>query len=444
MEKENITCFEDAVGYLYQVPKFTAKNSLEDTRKFLDILGSPDRKMKIIHVAGTNGKGSVCAYMQGILEEVGYTCAVFTSPHLVDIRERFRIKGEMVSKEAFFRAFLQIYDRIGDERLPAGYHPSFFEFLFLMAMVLFTTNEGVCVTDYVILETGLGGRLDATNSVSEKLLSVITQIGMDHMEYLGETVEEIAREKAGIIKTQVPVVFLENSTQVNRVIREKAKEMKSSCFSLSKKDYVFLNFKNKIIDFSYFSRYYGYVRLCIHTTALYQVQNASLAARAAELILDESRLTKEQIAAGVAKVQWAGRMEEVSSGIFADGAHNEDGVKAFLASAAQDECRGKRILIFSAVLDKQYEKMLALICESGLFGHIIVTKINNNRALSRQELMQAALKYPGISIDWQENSTEALQTAVKEKKESDCVYIAGSLYLVGEVKQTIGQGVSND
>ncbi|MDE7045821.1 MAG: hypothetical protein K2O97_12585, partial [Acetatifactor sp.] len=167
MKKQVITTFEEAEKYLNETPRFTAKNTMEDTRAFLHRLGDPDRKMKIIHVAGTNGKGSVCAYMRSILEAAGYRVALFSSPHLVDIRERFVVEGRMISKEDFLRAFLRIYDLLDWERLEAsapadgccdpakaGYHPTYFEYLFFIAMGLFPESE----PDFCILETGLGGR----------------------------------------------------------------------------------------------------------------------------------------------------------------------------------------------------------------------------------------------------------------------------------------------
>lgn len=444
MERPETACFEEAVDYLYRVPKFAAKNSMEDTKEVLRLLGNPEQKMKLVHVAGTNGKGSVCAYLRGILEEAGYTCAVFTSPHLIDIRERFVISGRVVSKEAFLEAFLKVYDLIGDARLRTGYHPSFFEYLFFMALLLFSKEDGEPAADYVILETGLGGRLDATNSVSGKKLTVITQIGPDHMEYLGDTEEKIAWEKAGIMEEKVPVVFLEDSTAAAKVIRKRACKLGSPCFSLSKNNYAFLNFKNKNIDFSYQSRYYGYVRLCLHTTAFYQIQNAALAALAAEVLLGKENLTGERIANGVAKVHWPGRMEEILPGIYVDGAHNEDGIRAFLKSVSQDGCEGERFLIFSAVADKQYEKMISLIFESGFFEHIIFTKISNSRGLSGETFQQIANAHKQCRTGWAENSREALRMAAAEKKKPDVVYAAGSLYLVGEVKAAAGQGVSND
>ena len=176
-------------------------------------------------MAGTNGKGSVCAYLRGILEAAGYRTALFTSPHLVDIRERFTVDGEMVSRGDFLRAFLRVYHMLDWDRLEAqgegrgdAYHPTFFEFLFFMAMVLFSEKE----PDFCILETGLGGRLDATNAVGGKMLSVITHISLDHVEILGDSVEKIAWEKAGIMQQGVPVVFWDTSPETPAVFKAQA------------------------------------------------------------------------------------------------------------------------------------------------------------------------------------------------------------------------------
>ena len=182
-EKQIITTFEEAEGYLNETPRFTAKNHPEATKAFLHRLGDPDRKMHIIHVAGTNGKGSVCAYLRSILEAAGYKVALFTSPHLVDIRERFIVEGEMISREVFLQVFLQIYELLDWDALEAGnekaYHPTYFEYLFFIAMVYFAERK----PDFCILETGLGGRLDATNAVSRKDISIITHISLDHVEW---------------------------------------------------------------------------------------------------------------------------------------------------------------------------------------------------------------------------------------------------------------------
>ena len=256
MKRQKIGNYEEAVEYLLSIPRFTKKNTMEDTKAFLKRLGNPDQSFRIIHVAGTNGKGSVCAYMRRILEEAGYSVCVFTSPHLVDIRERFLIKGEMVTKTAFLKAFGQIYDMIPWDilsredvfnesgKLPEGfYHPTFFEYLFFMACLMFR-DAG---PDYVILETGLGGRLDATNSVSHKELTVITRISLDHMEYLGDTPEKIASEKAGIMAKGTPVIYSDTSDAVCAVFDEWAEKIGASAWTKSKNDYALINFRDKNI-----------------------------------------------------------------------------------------------------------------------------------------------------------------------------------------------------
>ena len=190
--------------YLERIPMWAAKkNSLEDVRAYLEEMGSPDRGMKIIHVAGTNGKGSVCSYLTSMLTETGYKVGTFISPHLEEIRERFLMNGDLVREDTYERAFYRVKE-LSEKMVEKGYQPpTYFEFLFYMCMAV---NEQ-CKPDFVILETGLGGRLAVTNVVEHPVLTVITSISMDHMQYLGNTIEEIAGEKAGILKPGVPVVY---------------------------------------------------------------------------------------------------------------------------------------------------------------------------------------------------------------------------------------------
>ena len=277
MKRQQITTYEQAVEYIMNIPRFTTKNTPEDTRKFLSRLGEPDAGLRILHVAGTNGKGSVCAYLRSVLEAAGKKVAVFTSPHLVDVRERFLIGGEMISREAFLEVFLRVYEELDWKALEAGegYHPTFFEYLFFMAMLAFSQAG----PDYCVLETGLGGRLDATNAVTRKELAVITHISLDHVEYLGHTLAAIAGEKAGIIREGVPVVYAETCEEVAQVIRERARLLSAERYPVSRIDYRFSKIRNKNIDFSYISRYYGSISLTLPTFAGYQVENCSLAAR---------------------------------------------------------------------------------------------------------------------------------------------------------------------
>lgn len=275
--------FEEAVAYLKDMPRFTVKKNPADSRDlkwFLKKIGNPEKDLRIIHVAGTNGKGSVCAYMSSILREAGYRTAVFTSPHLVDMRERFAVNGEMISEEAFLQGFLAVWDALqetnsantGDgqrgEEAPQEFVLNFYEYLFCMALLCFAEEK----PDYCIIETGLGGRLDATNYVDNKLLTVITRISLDHVQYLGDTTAKIAAEKAGILRPGVPVVYLDGDADASAVICRKASELGAIQIPVSKKDYTFLGFRKKYIDFSLRSEYYNYISLTLHTIARYQME----------------------------------------------------------------------------------------------------------------------------------------------------------------------------
>ncbi len=442
----DITTYEQAVEYIENIPRFTGKNDVHDTKEFLRFLSHPERKLKVIHVAGTNGKGSVCAYLCSLLKEAGYSVGTFISPHLITMAERIRMNGIPVKREEFLNTFTKILDAVGRKKqldescgLPADYHPAYFEMLFFMALMIFDEKK----PDFVILETGLGGRLDATNCVEKPLVSVITRIGMDHMQYLGNTLEEIAGEKAGILKPGVPVVYDDSVETASRIIRAAAKPVGAACYPVSKKDYTLLNFNNKTIDFSCFSRYYGYIRLCLDTTAFYQLGNAALALRTAELLLDKDILTREVIWRGIHKTRWEGRMEQVADGVWVDGAHNEDGVEAFLYSVARDGCSGERYLIFGAVQDKAYEAMVRRITDSRLFCRVGAVGMKSDRALSQDALKdtfagstQEVSAFPDVS--------RAYEAFRKKRKAADRIYAAGSLYLVGELKGYLRMRGSHD
>ena len=438
LKKQVINTYEEAVDYVFNVPRFTTKNTMADTKAFLDKLGNPDQYLKIIHVAGTNGKGSVCAYMRSVLETAGKRVAVFTSPHLVDVRERFVVDGKLISKEAFLRAFLTVYNSLNWEELEAGkgYHPTFFEYMFFVAMLVFQE----AAPDFCILETGLGGRLDATNAVAQKELAVITRISLEHVEYLGHTISEIAGEKAGIIKENAPVVFSDVVPEATSVFVEKSKELLVDCYPVSKSDYTFLNFKNKSIDFSYVSRYDYNVRIHLNTIARYQMENCALALRALEVLDTAGEITTEHLRQGAERCFWAGRMEEVAPEIFVDGAHNADGIRAFLETVQDDGYDGRRKLLFSVVSDKDYQTMLGEIAASGLFTEVSLAHMGSYRATSLEEMKRNLPKAFCSEVKAYETVKEAFEVVRSEKQAEERVYIVGSLYLVGEIKEYL----SND
>lgn len=195
--------YETAVKYIYDIPKFTKKGGIEQTEKLMAMLGNPQNDFKYIHIAGTNGKGSVSAFMAQALQMCGIKTGLFTSPHLVTINERLRIDGEVISNDDFVRLFEDIKQRVDAYVADGGVHPTFFEWMYMMAMCWFSRQK----IQYAVVETGLGGRLDATNVIKYPELTLITSIGLDHVQYLGSDIASIAGEKAGIIKKDVSLVF---------------------------------------------------------------------------------------------------------------------------------------------------------------------------------------------------------------------------------------------
>lgn len=428
MKNNKIKTFEDAKNYILSIPKFSKKNSIKDTIAFYHLLKKPSINKKIIHVAGTNGKGSVCAYINGMLQELNVTTGMFTSPHLIDICERIQINGNKVTQDLFMEAFYKV-----ESHISGSYHPSFFEYLFFMAMILFE-QSGV---EYIILETGLGGRLDATNIIEQPLLCVITKIDMDHMEYLGNSLDQIAMEKAGIIKKNVPVVSIYQTQKVYSVLVEQAQKKNSAITFVEKCHISFLSFHHKSIDFSIKSRYYKCIRLRAETCACYQMENIALAINVIESLFLKNQITKEHIQQGIQKVKWDGRMEEVLPNVFVDGAHNVNGMKAFVQSVSQFQDHYRNHLLFSVVNDKQYEQMVHILTKDSLFYQITVTTIGDNRKLPLCKLESVFKNNSISSLIFEEDTGCALKQSLKLLGEKDRLFIVGSLYLVGFVKEFI-------
>lgn len=426
--------YEEACEYILDIPKFAGKHTLADTKEMLGRLTGSRIESKIIHVAGTNGKGSVCAYLQSILRTAGFHVGMFISPHLETMRERILYDGEMIPQESFVKAFELVREESDRQKEK---HPSFFEFLFLMGMCYFKEKE----PDYIILETGLGGRLDATNCIAKPKLCVITEIGFDHMQYLGNTLVEIAGEKAGIIKSGTPVVYLDKREETSRVIEQTAAMLETTAIAVKKSQIGRPVMRKKSIDFSFSNGYYRYDNLILRTTAAYQTENASVALVAARS-LKEERIDDEAVRKGLYDAFWPGRMEEILPRVFLDGAHNEDGIEAFLTSVSaanteQEKAAGKRLLLFGVVADKQYDKMIGRIAASQLFSHIAVTVLASDRSASIDKLKVAWAQYKTADCSFHESAEEAFHYIQSIQKEADTIYIAGSLYLVGQIKTLV-------
>ncbi len=424
--------YEQAVDYLLNIPKFAKKTTKDNLLSLLKKLGDPQKKKPAIHVAGTNGKGSTCAYMNSILLKAGFHTGLFTSPHLVDLEERFRLDGEVVAREEFLCCF-HLFKQAMDAHVKEGNaHLSFFEAVFVIGALIFSRAP----IDYAIYETGLGGRLDATNVLIPRL-TVITSIGRDHMQFLGDTIEQIAEEKAGIIKEGVPVVYLAN-TEASAVISRKAVEKCAKEIKLSKEFIKFLKKDQKHIDFCFNTRYIRYDSLTIDTCAEYQMENASLAILAIHELIPTVK--SEVVREGIKAMKWSCRMEEIMDGVYIDGAHNEPAVMRLMETVKQN--KAESALLFAVVQDKDYKKMIELLSKDNIFSKVIVTSVDEARSSNEERIKEQFLLEGQHNVCAKKKSKEAFQIGLawKKEKENRMLYCAGSLYLAGELCKELKKG----
>ena len=421
--------YTEAVDYIETIPKFTVKHPPEHTRELLSRLGNPQEGIKIIHVAGTNGKGSVCAYLNAMLLAGGKKTGLFTSPHLVRINERFQINGEDVSDEQFLDAFLKVEKAAKEYEAEGEGHPSYFETLFLMGMLIFK-EAGV---EYLVMETGLGGRLDATNVVEKPLACIITSISRDHTEYLGDTLEAIAGEKAGIIKAGVPVIYDASQPGPASVIAAKAKEMGSPAWPMEPSFYEMKTQSREGITFTF--AYLGgeKAELAIPYVAKYQMMNASLAFYTMHILQDVHDIPKNVLAEGLSKIKWPCRMEMAAPGVIIDGAHNEDGIAQFVSTAGYFAKENEITILFTAVADKHYHEMIGEICEGIHPSHVVATQIDGSRVVPA-EVLAVDFRKAGCTDVCAESEIGAAYEKALEKKGSGMLFCVGSLYLAGELK----------
>lgn len=405
------------------------KHPPEHTRELLSRLGNPQEGIKIIHVAGTNGKGSVCAYLNAILLAGGKKTGLFTSPHLVRINERFQINGEDVSDEQFLNAFLKVEKAAKEYEAEGEGHPSYFETLFLMGMLIFK-EAGV---EYLVMETGLGGRLDATNVVEKPLACIITSISRDHTEYLGDTLEAIAGEKAGIIKAGVPVIYDASQPGPASVIAAKAKEMGSPAWPMEPSFYEMKTQSREGITFTFAYPGGEKAELAIPYVAKYQMMNASLAFYMMHILQDVHDIPKNVLAEGLSKIKWPCRMEMAAPGVIIDGAHNEDGIAQFVSTAGYFAKENEITILFTAVADKHYHEMIGEICEGIHPSHVVATQIDGSRVVPAEVLAEDFRKAGCTDVCAEPEIGAAYEKALG-KKGSGMLFCVGSLYLAGELK----------
>ena len=390
--------------YIESIPMWAKKkNSLSKVKENIETLEV--KLPKIVHVAGTNGKGSVCAYLSNILIDAGIKVGTFISPHLIEVNERILLDMKPISDKE-----LEDISKYVREKLEGALtSPTYFEYLFYIAAVCFSRSN----LDIVILETGMGGRLDVTN-IFDETLGIITSIGMDHMMYLGNTVKEIAFEKAGIIKNNSVIIFDDGDEESNEVIKESAKIRNAGLIALSSIDY-------ESFDFTYVN---------------YKKKAAALAILAARVILNKSDIDIKSIKSTV----WHGRMEEIGSDIIIDGAHNVPAIKEFVDNALiVSKNRNKKIkLLMSIVKDKEIEEMFDIITAGLDVKKYYLTSIDSYRSNDIKKLYNSLnilleKNKKVAEIACYNNVEEALSEAEFEKRNDEILFCVGSLYLIGEI-----------
>lgn len=420
--------YSEIKAFLNDTPQYDETTGVERAGKLLELLGNPDKNLKIIHIAGTNGKGSVCSYIDDILKKSGYKTGLFTSPHLVTIRERIQVDGELISREDFTQYFNKVYETARANNLKLAY----FDFFFGAAMLYFDK----CKVDYVVLETGLGGSLDATNAVHNPLCCVITTISLEHTAILGDTIKKIAEQKAGIIKQGVPVVYADDN-EASGVIEDIAHSKNSYCYGVSPQQYQIIKNFNGCIDFSLHNEYYINNCLRLATPAIYQVENVSIAITVCRLLkhLYHIDIKDSAIVDSAGSHIWQGRMEKLTDNIYVDGAHNPQGIQSFVNSVngMYADSTDKAALLFSVVSDKNFEQMISILCGCKVFARIAITVTGGIRHLDKEYISAAFKRHTDIEVEVYDSAKEA----VLALKNEPMVFCTGSLYLVADIRKVL-------
>lgn len=375
--------FEAAQDRLLATPRFRKAPGFLTVRNLMEQLQCND-DLPLVHVVGTNGKGSVASMISEMLKAHGLKVGLFTSPHLIDIRERMTVNGHLMTKEQFVEGYDQLTREVTLYTSAGGMAPTFFEQIFLMAMIHFAK----CQVDIMVIEAGIGGSSDTTNILENRWLNIITTIGMDHCNVLGSSIEEITTEKAGIARRNIPMVVLKQSRVVNGIIKGICDAHQSDYVEIDPKAVTIMEIGPEGIAFSLDTKYYSYERLYIPSKAKYQLDNSALAIGAMHQLSRHMTIDAEKIAYGLSNFIWHGRMEYVGENHLVDGAHNPQGMTVVAEHINMYE-QGKPIsVIFCAMSDKDLEGMVdACLTIKGLQS-VYLPELPYPRAARAEELTQ--------------------------------------------------------
>ncbi len=435
--------YQETIDYLYALQKHGIKLALSNSVRVLEQMRNPHKKFKTVHVAGTNGKGSTSAFIASMLRAAGLRVGLYTSPHLVSFTERIRINGDLIPEKRVVelaQRVRQACDDLNATVKSAAVSPTFFEVTTAMAFTYFAEEE----VDIAVIEVGMGGRLDSTNVINP-LVSIITNIDLEHTEYLGSTLETIAAEKAGIIKPGVPVVTGVTQPTVVDVIELAANTNAaplSRLFKDFKPEHAVYGFEQSFDYCGIKSKYQG---LRIHMIGRHQLENASLALATIEYLRDAGVAIDEYaIRRGLEQAFWEGRMERIEKrpDIYLDGAHNPASAKRLAATIQELKSDYRRIILVIGILcDKDHQEIARHLVP--LVDRVVVTKPHYSRALDVSFLAREIQKQH-TQVTSAETVMEAVARARKEASSDDLILVTGSLYVVGEARALLAAGVDKD
>lgn len=441
--------YNETVDYLYGLQKHGIKLGLKNTERLMSILGEPRNSFRSVHIAGTNGKGSTAAIIASILKESGFKVGMFTSPHLVSFTERITINNVPISEDDVG----ELTSYICRIAAAADLKPTFFEFITAMAFYYFACEK----VDWAVVEVGMGGRSDATNVILP-VVSVITNIGFDHKEFLGQSISEIAFEKAGIIKHAIPVVTAVNNSEALEVIENVAKKAGSE-IHIYGKDFkgslTFIGDRHITFDYTslnpsigYINNFKDYKNLTLPLSGRHQLYNASLAIRTCETLRHRGfPIPDGAINDGISRLKFGGRLEWISQtpSIIIDSAHNPDAAKALADAVKEIFLEHKKIILIIGIMkDKDIEGVLSPLTQ--IADTIILTKPEGERAASPERLKEALKKLEKWdngnsmlnSIITTNTVDEAIERAKELWNENYIILITGSFYTTGEAKEILG------
>ena len=404
--------YPETIQFLYQLRFFGAKFGLDNTFKLAALAGDPQQKLRFIHVAGTNGKGSTCAMLESIYRAAGLRVGLFTSPHLVSFRERIQVNRRLIGEDDVVRLVEELQPLLGE--FAPGHHPTFFEMVTVMALKFFAEQD----CDLIIWETGLGGRLDATNIVTP-LVSVITNIQLDHQQWLGDTLAQIAAEKAGIIKAGIPIVTATVEPEALAVIERIATEKRGPLTTSANSEFRVPGSELSLLG-------------------EHQKINAALATAVVEVLQKQIPVSKEAIGAGLANVHWPGRLQLITTDagrkILLDGAHNPAGAGALARTLKTDFPQERPALILGVLQDKDWRH----ICErlAPLARRILTVPVLSERSANPVMLADACRDInPSADV----TACSSIGEALRKSDRDAFSIITGSLYLVGEALERLGR-----